>query len=713
MNRYISNSKFTIGRADLVLPVSGRTSGTPTNGTITFTSTADLTVEKTGSVVIVSTTRANDALFDGVQLRVHTVVISCPNNQSGTLIIRRSDRIRAFGNHNGASTPSVNFYAGTDATMPIVSWNWNDLPVLTQKIRQTVELATALPTTGNRAMPTGLTYLRLSGNNINWTYTGAIPTGLTYLYMESSNINWTYTGALPTGLTFLLLWGNNINWTYTGALPTGLTFLILSGHNINWTYTGAIPTELTYLYLSGGNINWTGNILGNTGTPKANMSNISLFNYRTPSDTMDYADLISILNSLINNVGTLPTTVTIREQIVGNVTAILNAIPDEFGSQAEQCRFLINRIQLPVIDGGKGVTTFQLNTTNIPIWDLVLPVSGRTSGTPTEGTITFSATADLTVEATGSAVIVSTTVINDALFDGVQLRQHTVVISCPNNQSGTLVIKRADRIRSFGNHNGINYPTIVFYTGTDATMPIVSWNLNNLPALTQKIRQVTALATALPTTGNKALPTGLTFLRLEGSNIHWTYTGALPTGLTFLRLVGSNINWTHTGALPTGLTLLYLEGSNINWTYTGAMPTGLTYLLLYGNINWTYTGALPTGLTVLWLESNSINWTGNILGNTGSPKPNMTTLQLLDYRAGSNTMDYVDLIPLLNSVLNNTGTSLPATVIIREQIAANVTAIAAATADEFGTDAEQAKYLINSIKSTKGVTTFTLNTTNI
>jgi len=323
---------------NLIFPVSGRTSGTPTNGTITFTSTADLTVEKTGSVVIVSTTRANDALFDGVQLRVHTVVISCPNNESGTLIIRRSDRIRAFGNHNGASTPSVNFYAGTDATMPIVSWNLNNLPVLTQKIRQTVELATALPTTGNRTLPTGLTFLRLEG----------------------SNINWTYSEALPTGLTFLFLSGANFNWTYTGALPTGLTYLLLAGANINWTYTGTLPTGLTTLYLSGANINWTGNILGNTGTPKPNMTSVSLFNYRNPSDTMDYTDLLSILNSLINNVGTLPTTVTIREQIAGNVTAIAAASPNIAGTQAEQSKYYIN-----LIKSTKGVTTFTLNTTNI------------------------------------------------------------------------------------------------------------------------------------------------------------------------------------------------------------------------------------------------------------------------------------------------------------------------------------------------------------
>ena len=42
-------------------------------------------------------------------------------------------------------------------------------------------------------------------------------------------------GALPTGLTYLLLSGNSISWTYNGALPTGLTYLLLIGNSISWT----------------------------------------------------------------------------------------------------------------------------------------------------------------------------------------------------------------------------------------------------------------------------------------------------------------------------------------------------------------------------------------------------------------------------------------------------------------------------------------------
>ncbi|OQY76167.1 MAG: hypothetical protein B6D44_00135, partial [Ignavibacteriales bacterium UTCHB2] len=108
----------------------------------------------------------------------------------------------------------------------------------------------------------------------------------------------------------------------------------------------------------------------------------------------------------------------------------------------------------------------------------------------------------------------------------------------------------------------------------------------------------------------------------------------------------------------------------------------------------------------------NINWTGNVLGNPSTPKPNMTFFQLLNFRNPSDNMDYADLISILNSILDNVGT-VPTTILIHEQIPANVTAINAATPDEFGSDPERAKYLINLIKSTKGVTTFTLNTTDI
>jgi len=254
---------------------------------------------------------------------------------------------------------------------------------------------------------------------------------------------------------------------------------------------------------------------------------------------------------------------------------------------------------------GRGIQIPQRKIFAAPVADLVFLVQGQSSGTPTNGTVVISATDDIDVEATGSLNIVSVTRSDDAGF-----RRHDVVISIPNNESGNLVFKDKDKIRSYGNHNGVSFPSVTFYTGVNTTSPILNWNLNDIPSGVEKIRQVTPYLNILPTTGNEAIPTGLTYLVLVGSNINWTYTGALPTGLTALWLDGANINWTYTGALPTGLTYLHLQGSNINWTYTGALPTGLTFLRLNAaNINWTYAGAMPTGLTSLFLQGASINWT--------------------------------------------------------------------------------------------------------
>lgn len=318
------------------------------------------------------------------------------------------------------------------------------------------------------------------------------------------------------------------------------------------------------------------------------------------------------------------------------------------------------------------------------VW--VLPISGNplNPAVPTNGTITFSAIDDLVVESTGDAVIVSTTRANDATF-----RSHTVVISCVNGGSGSIVVKGASKVVSLGNHRGTLTYTVQFYVGTDTTAPRLTWDMNKIPVNVKKIFQSGSYPNILPTTGNKALPTGLTNVYLEGAHINWTYSGALPTGLTSVVFNSPNIDWTYSGALPIGLTLLYLINAKIKWTHDGALPIGLTSVFFNGN---------------------NINWTSTTFGNTGTPKPNMSFINFTDYR--TDTMDYTDLLSMLNSLINNVGT-LPTTVIIREQIPANVTSIAAASPNETGTDAEKCKYYINFIKSTKGVTTFTLNTTGI
>jgi len=199
---------------------------------------------------------------------------------------------------------------------------WSALTSLTHLIIEgTMTLSGALPTgltylhldgdninwTYNGALPTDLTYLHLDGDNINWTYNGALPTDLTYLRLYSNNINWTYNGALPTGITYLRLYGAGINWTYSGALPTGITYLYLTGNGINWTYSGALPTGITFLYLNSDNINWTGLDIGDTG----NITYFYLNNYRVAK--MSSSDMITLLTQMENRTGSLPATVTIND----------------------------------------------------------------------------------------------------------------------------------------------------------------------------------------------------------------------------------------------------------------------------------------------------------------------------------------------------------------------------------------------------------------
>ena len=149
-----------------------------------------------------------------------------------------------------------------------------------------------------------LTELRVEGA---CTLIGALPTGLTYLYLVSDLVNWTYSGILPIGLTHLTLSGNSIHWTYSGALPTGLTYLYLSEGSINWTYSGILPTGLTRLIISGNLINWTGLNIGNIG----NILTLLLINYRVVK--MTSTDMVTLLTQLTNRTGTLPSIITIND----------------------------------------------------------------------------------------------------------------------------------------------------------------------------------------------------------------------------------------------------------------------------------------------------------------------------------------------------------------------------------------------------------------
>jgi hypothetical protein len=183
------------------IPITGRVTGTTaTSGTMVFSAETDLTVTATGGVSIVSITRADDSVY-----RLHTVVFNCTNETIGQLRVVGAEKVVSLGNHGGISNPLTQFYTGVDATAPILNWNLNQLPINTQKIRQSTSYLNILPATGNQALPVNLTYLLLSGGTINWTYSGALPVNLTYLYLSGGNINWTWAGALPVNLTLLVI----------------------------------------------------------------------------------------------------------------------------------------------------------------------------------------------------------------------------------------------------------------------------------------------------------------------------------------------------------------------------------------------------------------------------------------------------------------------------------------------------------------------------
>ena len=353
------------------------------------------------------------------------------------------------------------------------------------------------------------------------------------------------------------------------------------------------------------------------------------------------------------------------------------------------------------------LTSQQLTTLGVTdVFDdhWIIEVRGNPTNpaTPTAGTMDFVAIEDLNITATGDVGIQS---ITRSTLDG--MRRHQVVITCPNGGKGNVIIAGRSKIRRVGGGWGQ-------FWSNDSTAPYIYM----YGALPEQAMQVRFEGANTCWTHTSALPSGLTYIYLVNCpNVSWTYTGAMPSGLTYLYLNNCpNVSWTYTGAMPSGLTNIYLINCpNVSWTYTGAMPSGLTILYLYScpNVSWTHTGAMPSGLQYIFIATcQNINWTGNTLGNHGTPKPNMTRVELYDYRNPDNPMDYGDLNTLLRCLIDNVGT-LPSTVIIREQIPANVAAIAAANPVQDGTPAEQAKWKINWIKANKNVTTFQLNTTNI
>ena len=210
-----------------------------------ITLTEDITPTVTGGVTMSVARTADDI---NASFRRHTIIINCPNNQSGTLIITDRSKMRYFKG-----------YAGTSGTSPIMSFNFNDIPISTTMISQPTNASSLMTISGN-SLPSGLTYLHL-----NW-------------------VNLVHSNPLPSGLLYYTqVWAGA--YTNSGLLPSGLTFL-----NMNM-----------------GSANYTGLDFSGTG----NMTEFTLTNFRTAKLTS--TQMVTILTSLTNRVGTLPATITIND----------------------------------------------------------------------------------------------------------------------------------------------------------------------------------------------------------------------------------------------------------------------------------------------------------------------------------------------------------------------------------------------------------------
>ncbi|NPV12668.1 MAG: hypothetical protein HPY57_12855 [Ignavibacteria bacterium] len=138
---------------------------------------------------------------------------------------------------------------------------------------------------------------------------GAPPSGVIYWYLRCDNIYWTYNGAPPSGVTYWYLSGDNIYWTYNGAPPSGVTTWFLFGNNIYWTYNGLLPNNLTCLTLNSNAIDYTSNDFSGS----SNFIAFSMYNWRVSKITD--GEMITILNSLKNRVGSLPSSITIGDYL--------------------------------------------------------------------------------------------------------------------------------------------------------------------------------------------------------------------------------------------------------------------------------------------------------------------------------------------------------------------------------------------------------------
>ena len=102
-------------------------------------------------------------------------------------------------------------------------------------------------------LPTALTILDVWGSNELSGDIAGLPTGLTYLSVQGSNELSGDIASLPTDLTYLRVLGSNTLSGDIASLPTDLTYLSVLGSNELSGDIASLPTDLTYLFVLGSN----------------------------------------------------------------------------------------------------------------------------------------------------------------------------------------------------------------------------------------------------------------------------------------------------------------------------------------------------------------------------------------------------------------------------------------------------------------------------
>mgnify|MGYP006886064255 FL=1 len=133
----------------------------------------------------------------------------------------------------------------------------------------------------------------------------------------------------------------------------------------------------------------------------------------------------------------------------------------------------------------------------------------------------------------------------------------------------------------------------------------------------------TAITASLACT-TAALPRGLTYLKVTGSNTLSGDVQLLPRGLTYLYVTGSNTLSGNVATLPSGLTHFIVAGSNTVSGDVATLPSGLTYLHVIGSNTLSGNVAtLPSGLT-----SATVTGSNTLYGNVTAVPSGLITLYI-------------------------------------------------------------------------------------